>query len=136
MSATKVKYRRKSKGVLIPQKNLEEKVRLVRQQYLRSRLVGFDVGNSVKVHTRIQEGDKERIQVFEGIVIAKSQRDGTGSFVVRRFSHGVGVEKIFPYSSVAKIDVLQIGSVRRAKLYYLRKLKGKAARVQRQKEKF
>lgn len=91
----------------------------------------FKAGDTVKVHVRIKEGDKERIQVYEGVVIA-IHRSGPGStFTVRKVSYGVGVERIFPFSSphVAKIEVVRVGKVRRAKLYYLRDLSGKKARI-------
>jgi large subunit ribosomal protein L19 len=88
-------------------------------------------GDTVKVHVRIIEGDKERIQVFQGVVLRIRQGTDGGNFTVRRLSYGVGVERIFPFASplVAKIDLIRRGRVRRAKLYYLRGLSGKAARI-------
>ena len=89
------------------------------------------VGNTVKVHVIIKEGGKERIQVFQGDVIAKRGSGLGASFTVRKVSFGIGAERIFPLHSkmIKKIDVVRQGKVRRAKLYYLRKLKGKAARL-------
>jgi len=95
----------------------------------------FGPGDMVKVHVRIKEGDKERIQVFQGTVI---QRRGTGAgatFTVRKVSQGIGVERVFPLFSpnVAKVETMRRGKVRRAKLYYLRDLRGRAARVRERK---
>ena len=92
----------------------------------------FRPGDTVKVHVRIKEGDKSRIQIFEGVVIAKRSTGMRESFTVRKVSYGVGVERTFPYFSprVEKIDVLMRGRVRRARLYYLRERTGKAARIE------
>jgi large subunit ribosomal protein L19 len=89
------------------------------------------VGDTVKVHVKIKEGDKERIQIFEGVVIARRNGDLRSSFTVRKISFGQGVERIFPLHSpiIDKIEVSKRGKVRRAKLYYLRGLKGKAAKI-------
>lgn len=92
----------------------------------------FNIGDTVKVHFRIVEGEKERIQVFEGVVISRKRGDGVNAnFTVRRVSFGEGVERVFPLHSprVEKVEVTREGSVRRAKLYYLRERSGKAARV-------
>jgi large subunit ribosomal protein L19 len=88
-------------------------------------------GDTVKVHTKIVEGEKERIQVFQGIVIRIRRSADGGSFTVRRVAYGVGVERTFPFLSprIAKVEVIRHGKVRRAKLYYLRGLSGKAARI-------
>ncbi len=96
----------------------------------------FDPGDMLKVHVRIKEGDKERIQIFEGVVIGIRNGGPRGSFTVRKYSYGIGVERIFPYYSpnVTKIEVTRKGKVRRAKLYYLRKLRGKAARIKEKTE--
>lgn len=96
----------------------------------------FTAGDNVKVHVRIKEGDKERTQAYEGLVIALSGKGASRSFTVRKMSHGVGVERIFLFSSpkVAKIDVVQVGKVRRAKLYYIRELEGRAAKIEREVE--
>ena len=91
----------------------------------------FRPGDTVRVHAKVIEGDRQRIQAFEGVVI-RIRRGGPGSnFTVRRISHGIGVERIFPYYSplVDKVDVIRVGRVRRAKLYYLRQRVGKAARI-------
>ncbi|MEO7165294.1 MAG: 50S ribosomal protein L19 [Bdellovibrionia bacterium] len=108
----------------------------VEKPMLRPELAKFSAGDTVKVHVRIKEGEKERIQIFEGIIIARSNRGSSRSFTVRKISHGVGVERIFLESSpkVAKVEISQVGRVRRAKLYYLRGLEGKAARVEREVE--
>ena len=89
------------------------------------------IGSTVKVHVRIKEGEKERIQVFEGTVIAKNNSGISETFTVRRVSYGVGVERVFPVHSpsVAKVELIRKGKVRRAKLYYLRDRVGKAAKV-------
>jgi large subunit ribosomal protein L19 len=91
----------------------------------------FRPGDSVKAHVRIVEGNRERIQVFEGLVIAINRKGARTSFTVRKVSYGIGVERVFPLNSpmLDKIEVGNRGKVRRAKLYYLRKLKGKAARL-------
>jgi len=91
----------------------------------------FRPGDSVRVHARVVEGDRERIQVFEGVVIRIRTRGAGSSFTVRRVSHGVGVERAFPYHSplVEKVEVARVGRVRRARLYYLRDRIGKAARI-------
>ena len=89
------------------------------------------IGSTVKVHVRIKEGEKERIQVFEGTVIAKNNSGIAETFTVRRVSYGVGVERTFPYHSprIGRIEVVRHGQVRRAKLYYLRNRVGKAAKI-------
>src|SRR5215203_5876340 len=92
-------------------------------------------GDTVKVHVKVREGDKERIQVFEGIIIGMHRGGARASFTVRKVSFGQGVERIFPLHSpiIDKIDVVRTARVRRAKLYFLRNLKGKAARMKEQK---
>lgn len=91
----------------------------------------FKIGDTVKVHNKIKEGSRERIQMFEGTVIAKRGGGISETFTVRRVSYGVGVEKTFPLHSpnVAKVDVIRSGKVRRAKLYYLRERSGKSAKL-------
>lgn len=98
---------------------------------LRNDIPDFQPGDTVKVHVRIKEGDKERIQAFEGVVIARKHSGIRETITVRKTSFGVGVERIFPLhaSVLDKIDVIRRGRVRRAKLYYLRGLRGKAARI-------
>ena len=88
-------------------------------------------GDTVKVHARIKEGEKERIQVFQGVVIRKRNGNTGATFTVRKISYGIGVERIFPFHSplIDKVEVLSRGKVRRSRLYYLRKLRGKAARI-------
>lgn len=92
---------------------------------------GFGIGDSVRVHVKITEGEKERVQIFAGTVIARDGRGATETFTVRRISHGVGVEKVFPVHSpyIAQIEVVGVSHVRRAKLYYLRERTGKSARL-------
>jgi large subunit ribosomal protein L19 len=101
----------------------------IQQEQIRTDLVPFKVGDSVKVHTRIKEGDRERIQVFSGLVINKQGRGLQETFTVRRISFGEGVERIFPVHSpfIQKVEVERAGKVRRAKLYYLRRRVGKTA---------
>jgi len=103
----------------------------VEKSELKTDIPPFLVGDTVKVHVKIKEGDKERIQVFEGVVIARRNGDLRSSFTVRKISFGQGVERIFPLHSpiIDKIEVSKKGKVRRAKLYYLRTLKGKAAKI-------
>lgn len=136
MAATKQKHRRTSKGTLVPQRGLAARVASVEKATLRSDLPDFRSGDTIRVHFRIKEGDKERLQAFEGIVIGRSNRGGSQSVTLRKVSHGVGVERVFLISSpkVAKIDVVQEGKVRRSKLYYLRGLQGKAAKIEREVE--
>lgn len=99
--------------------------------YRRSDLPELRSGDSVRVHTLIKEGDKERVQVFEGVVIGQHRGGSRASFTVRKISYGVGVERIFPLhtSRIEKIEVVSKGQVRRARLNYLRALEGKAARI-------
>jgi len=98
---------------------------------LRADLPDFKAGDTVKVHVRVIEGDKERTQVFQGIVLERSGSGINEMFTVRKVSAGVGVERVFPLHSprIAKIEPVRAGKVRRAKLYYLSKLAGKAARI-------
>lgn len=98
---------------------------------VRTDFAKFNAGDHVRVHVRVVEGDKERLQTFEGDVISVRGEGSNKTFTVRKISSGVGVERIFPINSpkIAKIEVLKEGNVRRAKLYYLRNLSGKAARI-------
>ena len=98
---------------------------------LRDNIPAFQAGDNIRVHVRIQEGNKERLQVFEGVVIAKKHGGARETVTVRKISFGVGVERIFPLHGtvIDHIDVTRRGKVRRAKLYYLRDLRGKAARI-------
>jgi large subunit ribosomal protein L19 len=104
---------------------------LVEQSYLRKGLPQFRPGDTVKVHVRVVEGNRERVQVFQGVVIRRSGGGLRETFTVRKISFGVGVERTFPLHSpsIAKLEVAQHGHVRRAKLYYLRDLRGKKARI-------
>lgn len=103
----------------------------IEQTQLRENIPGFQSGDTIKVHVRIKEGNKERLQVFEGIVIARKHGGARETITVRKISFGVGVERIFPLHAtvIDHIDVVRRGKVRRAKLYYLRELRGKAARI-------
>ena len=103
----------------------------VTKQYLKDDVPAFRPGDNVKVHVRIKEGDRERIQIFEGLVIARRGGGVSETYTVRKISYGVGVERIFPVHSprVAKIEVVRLGQVRRAKLHYIRTLSAKAARI-------
>lgn len=106
-------------------------VDMVEDKQLRKDLDPFNVGDTVKIHVIIREGDKERTQIFQGVVIGKRGAGMKASFTVRKVSFGVGVERVFPVHSkmIRKIEVVRKANVRRAKLYYLRDLKGKAARL-------
>ena len=106
-------------------------IEMVEKEHMRVDLPPFRAGDTVRVHSRIKEGDKERTQIFEGVVIRKRKGNTGATFTVRKVSYGVGVEKIFPLHSpsIGKIEVISKGKVRRARLYYLRKLRGKAARI-------
>ena len=102
----------------------------------RTDLPAFDAGDTVRVMVRVREGDKERLQAFEGVVISRRGGGASENFTVRKVSAGVGVERIFPVQSptIASIDLIRRGRVRRAKLYYLRALSGKAARIREKRE--
>jgi large subunit ribosomal protein L19 len=106
-------------------------IRDIEASYLRKDLPGFRPGDTVRVHTLIKEGDKERVQVFEGVCIDRKDGGSRASFTVRKISYGVGVERVFPLHStrIDKIEVVSKGRVRRARLNYLRELEGKAARI-------
>ncbi|MBN1206961.1 MAG: 50S ribosomal protein L19 [Myxococcaceae bacterium] len=104
----------------------------VESKHLRKEVVDFRTGDSVRVHWKVKEGEKERVQAFEGIVIRKKKGNNRSSFTVRKVSFGVGVERIFPLHSprYEKIEILSRGNVNRNRLFYLRDLKGKASRVE------
>jgi large subunit ribosomal protein L19 len=106
-------------------------IKKVEDRGLRSDLPEFRVGDSVRVHVKVREGEKERVQAFEGVVIKINRGGNRAAFTVRKISYGVGVERIFPLHSprIDKLQVLSKSKVRRAKLYYLRGLSGKAARL-------
>lgn len=103
----------------------------IEKEYMKENLSAFNVGDTVKVNVKIKEGDKERIQAFEGVVIAKKNGGSRETFTVRKISNGVGVERTFPLHSplIASVEVVRKGSPRRAKLYYVRELTGKAAKI-------
>ncbi len=107
----------------------------LQMEQMRADIPDFKAGDTVKVHLRVREGDKERIQVFQGVVIKRKNNGLSSTFTVRKISFGIGVERIFPLHSpyIEKIEVVKIGRVRRAKLYYLRALKGKKARIKEKK---
>lgn len=107
-----------------------EKIKLVEAMYLRSDIAKFKPGDTVNVHMRVVEGDKERIQQFQGVVLAKRGSGMGATFTVRKISNGVGVERIFPLHSprIIKVELVKQGHVRRAKLYYLRELAAKQIR--------
>ena len=113
---------------------LRKEIQDVEAKYLRKDLPEFRAGDTVRVHTKIKEGDKERIQLYEGVVIASSRGSARSRVTVRTVSYGVGVERIFPRHSprIDRIEVVGRGAVRRSRLYYLRNLQGKAARVQQE----
>jgi large subunit ribosomal protein L19 len=101
------------------------------KEHMRTDILPFRPGDTVKVHVKIKEGDKERLQAFQGIVIRRRKGGISSSFIVRKISYGIGVERIFPLHSptIDRIEIVQRGKVRRSRLYYLRGLKGKAARI-------
>ncbi len=113
-----------------------EHMATVAREGMRTDLPAFEAGDTVRVMVRVIEGDKERLQAFEGLVIGKRGGGLSETFTVRKVSAGVGVERIFPVHSptIASLEVVRRGRVRRAKLYYLRALSGKAARIQEKRE--
>ncbi len=108
---------------------------LVEESFRKNDIDAFKVGDTVKVHVIIREGDKERVQIFKGDVIVKRSSGPGATFTVRKISFGIGAERIFPLHSkmIKKIEVVRRGKVKRAKLYYLRDLKGKAARLKEER---
>ncbi len=108
-----------------------EKIKQIEKEHLRLDYPEFFPGDTVRVHVRIREGEKERVQVFKGVVISKRKGTTNATITVRKVSYGVGVERIFPLNSpsIDKIEVVAHGRVRRSKIYYLRNLRGKAARI-------
>lgn len=115
---------------------MNESIAQIEFEQLRADAPEFGPGDTVKVHTRVIEGGKERVQVFEGVVIGKKDGGARSSFVVRKISHGIGVERTFMLHSprIAKIEVARRGAVRRAKLYYLREKVGKATKIKERQE--
>lgn len=112
----------------------QEAIKLMSDPCLKAEPPVFEIGDTVKVHVKIREGERERIQVFEGTVIAERGSGIGRTFTVRRVAYGVGVERVFPVHSpnVAKVEVVRHGKIRRSKLYYLRNRVGKAAKVKEQ----
>lgn len=106
-------------------------IETIEREQMRFDIPAFRPGDTVKVHARIKEGEKERIQVFQGVVIRKRGSRMGATFTVRKVSYGIGVERIFPLHApfIDKVEILTRGRVRRSRLYYLRNLKGKAARI-------
>ena len=106
-------------------------IKQLEKENMRLDLPDFAAGDTVNVHVKIKEGEKERIQAFQGVVISKRKGSTNATFTVRKVSYGVGIERIFPLHSpvIDKIEVVSRGRVRRSKIYYLRKLRGKAARI-------
>ncbi len=106
-------------------------LKLISNSSLKSEVPELNIGSTVRVHVKIREGERERIQVFEGTIIAKKGSGVSSTFTVRRVAYGVGVERVFPVHSpnVAKVEVVRNGKVRRSKLYYLRDRVGKSAKV-------
>ena len=112
------------------------KIELVEREQMRMDLPPFIAGDTVKVHVKIKEGEKERIQAFQGVVISKRKGTTGATFTVRKVSYGIGVERIFPMHSPAidRVEIITRGRVRRGKLYYLRNLRGKAARIRERRD--
>jgi large subunit ribosomal protein L19 len=108
---------------------------MIEKEHMRGDIPGFKTGDTVKVYVRIIEGQKQRIQAFEGIVIRKRRGNSRENFTVRKVSYGIGVERTFPLHSpvIDRIEVVTRGLVRRSRLYYLRSLRGKKARIKEQK---
>ncbi len=108
-----------------------QKIKQLEREQMRMDLPAFGTGDTIKVHVKIKEGEKERIQAFQGVVISKRKGTTNATFTVRKVSYGIGVERIFPLHSpsISRVDIITRGRVRRAKIYYLRKLRGKAARI-------
>jgi len=115
---------------------MAEIMKLVEQQQTTREFPAFGPGDTIRVHVKVKEGDKERIQIFAGIVISRRGGGTREMFTVRKVSSGVGVERMFPLYSptIDKIEVQRHGRIRRAKLYYLRNLKGKAARIEEKRK--
>ena len=103
----------------------------IEREQMRVDIPDFKAGDTIKVHARIKEGEKERVQVFQGFVIRKRKGNTGATFTVRKVSYGIGVERVFPLHSptIDKIEIISRGKVRRGRLYYMRNLRGKAARI-------
>ena len=115
---------------------IDTRIALVEKKFTKEAVEDFRPGDTVKVHVKVKEGERERMQIFEGVVVGRQHGGLRENFVVRKMSNGVGVERIFPVHcpSVAKIELVRKGRVRRAKLYYLRDLSGKAARIKERRD--
>lgn len=113
-----------------------EAIQFIEAKQLKNEVPDFRAGDTVRVHTKIKEGDKERIQVFEGVVIRRRSGQSRATFTVRKMSYGVGVERIFPTHSprIDRVEIVNQGRVRRARLFYLRELQGRAARIEREEK--
>ena len=136
MTQKKVKPKNLTKGKVYQlkgQAGLDAKVAAVEEENTKPELPPFKAGDTIRVHVRIREGEKERIQAFDGVVIQKSNHGKNRSFTVRKISQGIGVERVFLETSpkLAKVQVLQVGKVRQSKIYHLRKLQGRKARIER-----
>lgn len=133
MAQKLIKSKSRRKAQYDNSKNIEGTVKAIDLQMKRNDLPNFSSGDTVKVHVKIKEGEKERIQLFEGLVIARRNTAGGKSFIVRKISHGVGVERIFTETSpvVSKVEIVAQGKIRRSKLYYIRELEGRAAKIDR-----
>ena len=136
MAKQRIHKKTSSRGTQKAATGLAAKLAAVEATAIRSDYPDYGPGDTVKVHVRIKEGDKERIQIYEGVVIAQYNKGANKSFNVRKMSHGVGVERIFQEASpkVAKLEIVSSGKVRRAKLYYLRELEGRAAKLDKKVE--
>ncbi len=108
-----------------------KRIAQIEKSYLRDDIPAFNAGDTLRVHVKIKEGDKERVQVFQGTVIGRRGSGTNATFTVRKMSNGIGVERVFPSHSpnIEKVELIRSGKVRRAKLYYLRDLTGKSARI-------
>jgi large subunit ribosomal protein L19 len=116
---------------------IDPRIALIEKRYRKqAEIPAFRAGDTVKVHVKVKEGNRERIQIFEGVVIGRTHGGLRENFIVRKMSGGIGVERIFPVHcpTIEKIEVTRLGKVKRAKLYYLRKLSGKAARIKERRE--
>ncbi|MBS1958800.1 MAG: 50S ribosomal protein L19 [Bdellovibrionales bacterium] len=134
MAQKLIKSKSRTKARYDNSRGLSNTVKAIENSVIRSDLPEFAPGDTIKVHVKIKEGEKERLQAFEGTVIKIGNHGAGRSFIVRKISHGVGVERIFNASSpsIGKIDVVTRGKVRRSKLYYIRELEGKAAKIDRE----
>ena len=134
MAQKLIKSKSRTKAHYDNSHGLSNPVEITDKSVMRSDLPEFSPGDTIKVHVKIKEGEKERLQAFEGTCIKRGNHGAGRSFIVRKISHGVGVERIFLETSpsIGKIEVITRGKVRRAKLYYLRELEGKAAKIERE----